>query len=99
MSLKNSSPSAVSMIPFGCRVKSRRLNLSSKAFRCLEREGWLTCSMVAALVTLRCFVTAANAVNCVKVIATLLGDYGSSLTVADTTTYTLKIANGYSQMQ
>jgi hypothetical protein len=62
--------------PFACRVKRRSLKFSSRAFGCLEREGWLTCSMLAALVTFRCFATAAKAVNCVNVIANLLGDHG-----------------------
>ena len=38
-----------------------------------------------------------KAVNCVNVIANLPRTMGSSVTVADTTTDALKIANGHSQ--
>ena len=82
--------------PLRMSRERRSLKFSSKAFRCLEREGWLTCSMLAALVTFKCFATAAKAVNWVNVIATSLATIESSVTVAQITAHAVKVAHGYS---
>ena len=67
MSLKKLIPVVRQFDPLRVSREEVNSHILFQGLWCLERDGWLTRSKVAALVTFRCLATAAKAVNCVNV--------------------------------